>query len=152
MPAPQKAGRARGLSIYYNRTQTKSRAPEGEAMPVEAVFVRINIPRLRRGYFICVQSPMILASAPRRASTVCQPREICYLLPVNGSGNFPSSIVLLLCPHLTGVGYILLSFSLSFLPYPLSILDTKIPGSCTCIPILGTFHRSSDCSSLFDIP
>ena len=41
-------------------------------------------PRQSRGYFTDGQSPMLVARASRRASTVCQPREFCYLLPVNG--------------------------------------------------------------------
>ena len=103
----------------------------------------INIPRPSRGYFICGQSPIILASASRRANTVCQPRELCYLLPINGFNNFPSSAVLRLCLLLImGAGYILLSFLHSFPLYLRNILGTKILDSCTYIVILDTFRIS----------
>ena len=46
-------------------------------------------PRQSRGFFLCGQSPMLLACASRCASTVCQPREFCHLLPVNGFLEVP---------------------------------------------------------------
>lgn len=44
----------------------------------------INIPRRSRGFFICGHSPRMLATCHVTQITVCQPRKICYLLPVNG--------------------------------------------------------------------
>lgn len=44
----------------------------------------INILRQSRGYFTCGRSPLLLASASFRSNTICQPRKICCLLPVNG--------------------------------------------------------------------
>jgi hypothetical protein len=44
----------------------------------------IVTPRLSRGFFICGQSPVLLA-APQGADTICHLRKVCYLLPVNGS-------------------------------------------------------------------
>ena len=112
----------------------------------------INIPRQSRGYFLCGQSPMLLARASRRASTVCQPREFCYLLPVNGFRNFPSSVVLLLCPRPTDGECTPRSSSHFFPPYLHNTLGTKIPGSGTYTVVLGTSRRSLDYSFLLGIP
>ena len=112
----------------------------------------IKIPRPSRGFFIDGYNPLLLAYTSRRVSTICQPRRFCYLLPVNGFRNFPSSTVLQLCPHLAGDGYTLL-FSLHFcLPYPHSILGTKIPDFGTYIATLDTSHKSLGCFFLSDIP
>src|SRR5699024_5133256 len=113
---------------------------------------KINIPRQSRGYFLCGQSPMLLARASRRASTVCQPREFRYLLPVNGFRNFPSSVVLLICPRPTDDECTPRSSSHFFPLYLHSTLGTKIPGSGIYSAVLGTSRRSLDCSFPLGIP
>ena len=64
--------------------------------------VSIIIRRPSRRFFIDGQSPLLLACTSRRANTICQPREFCYLQPVNGLRNSPLSVVPQLCPHPAG--------------------------------------------------
>lgn len=72
----------------------------------------------------CGQSPMLLAHASRRASTVCQPRELCYLSPANAFRKFSSSVVLLLYPRPTDDECIPQSSSHSF---PLCLIIPSAP-------------------------
>ena len=108
---------------------------------------------IRRGFFICGHSPRILARASRRASTVCQPRKVRYLPPVNG--HFRSlawSAVLLLCPARTDIGCTPVS-SLHFsLPCPHSTHGTRIPVSGISIFAPGTSRTASGCFFLSPTP
>ena len=108
---------------------------------------------IRRGFFICGHSPRILARASRRASTVCQPRKVRYLPPVNG--HFRSlawSAALLLCPARTDIGCTSVS-SLHFsLPCPHSTHGTRIPGSGISIFAPGTSRTASGCFFLSATP
>ena len=113
---------------------------------------KINNPRQSRGFCIYGQSPGILACASRRASTICQPRRICYWPPVNGLKNFPSLVVRLLYLPPIDVGYILQSFSHFFLPCLHSSLCTRIHDFYTCTLTLDISRRSSDCFFLLSIP
>ena len=87
-----------------------------------------------------VQSPIFLACASRHASTICQLRKFCHLLPMNGFKNSSSSVVLLPCPPP--------SSSHSSTPFPHNILGTKISGFGTYTSVQSTSYKSSDCSSL----
>ena len=65
-------------------------------------FPAIIIRRPSRRFFVGGQSPLLLACTSRRANTICQPREFCYLQPVNGLRNSPLSVVPQLCPQPAG--------------------------------------------------
>ena len=80
------------------------------------------------GFFICVQGPVFLARASRRANTICQPRKYYYLPPVNGFRICSSSLFLLSCPCPVDVGCSPPSSSHSSTPFPHNILGAKIPG------------------------
>ena len=75
-------------------------------------------PRQSRGIFICVQSPILLACASRRASTICQSRKFNYLLPVNRFRNSSLSVLLLPCPRSVDIGCSPPSSLHSSTPYP----------------------------------
>ena len=79
---------------------------------------RIMNPRQSRGIFICVQSPILLACASRRASTICQSRKFNYLLPVNRFRNSSLSVLLLPCPRSVDIGCSPPSSLHSSTPYP----------------------------------
>ena len=102
--------------------------------------------RPSRRLFIDGQSPLLLVCTSHRASMICQPREFCYLQPVNGLRNFPSSVVLR--PYLRPIGvWCILLFSLhSYRLYPHSILCIKILYSGVCTSVPGISRISSDCS------
>ena len=146
---------AEGLNIQHIRSlhgRASSRLYLGYFTSPGARKHNKEAPRRSRGFFICGHSPTLLACVSRHASTICQPRKICYLPPENGFRNFPLSVVLLPCPPLVGGGCILLFSLHSFLPYPRNTLYTRTPDSGTYILAPGTSHRSSSCFSLSDTP
>ena len=88
--------------IYYNcigafDVPDRRKIPEADII-METIIIR----RPSRRFFIDGQSPLLLACTSRHANTICQPREFCYLQPVNGLRNSPLSVVPQLCPHPAG--------------------------------------------------
>ena len=57
--------------------------------------LKINIPRRSRGFFLDGRSPLVLAARVTSRWYDLPIAKVCYLPPVNGLKNFPSSVVLL---------------------------------------------------------
>ena len=99
--------------------------------------------RISRGYFICGQSPILLAARVTSRWYGLAVAKACYLLLVNEFfSNFPSLVVPLLCPLPTAFVYILVSFLHSRLRYLRSTLCTRIIYFGICISALDIFYRS----------
>lgn len=95
-PHPSPGGKFRICCHFAALTTSGERIPiAGRHKRHFSEYNTINIPRRSREFFLDGRSPLVLAARVTSRWYDLPIAKVCYLPPVNGLRNFPSSVVLL---------------------------------------------------------